>query len=56
MAKRTADNCFMHKRATKEEIGQCETGDGKCVGYAGADGDEPCDTCKECNLNTAYEE
>jgi len=56
MAKRAADNCFLHKKAKKEGIGQCETYNGKCVGYAGADGDEPCDTCKECNINTAYEE
>ena len=30
--------------------------DGKCEGYCNADRDEPCDECKRCKLNTAYEE
>ena len=56
MAKRTIENCSMHKRAKKEEIGQCETDNGKCIGYAGADGDEPHITCQECKLNVCYED
>lgn len=31
--------------------------DGKCDGYQKSEGDdEPCETCKECKLNTFYED
>lgn len=40
-------------------IGSPGIEDGKCVGYAnrgpGDDGDEPCEKCKSCSINTTYE-
>ncbi len=53
MAKRTPDNCGIIKR-----IGEPgRDGNGKCMGFGRADGDdEPCEPCKKCKYCTSYEE
>lgn len=55
LAKRTIENCSLIAEGVKKGIGEPGTQDNKCIGYAGADEDEPCTTCKECNLNIYYE-
>lgn len=38
-------------------LGKPRQQDGKCDGYQKSEGDdEPCETCKECKLNTFYED
>lgn len=54
MSKRTIYNCSIIKKAVKNGIGECGSENGKCIGYAGEDGDEPCNACKECKLNAMY--
>ena len=53
---RTPKNCSLIKRAVKLGEGECGSENGKCIGYAGADADEPCETCKYCKFNVWYEE
>ena len=51
--KRTLDNCSLIKkiRIIPRQY------DGKCEGFSRSeDDDEPCEKCKECKLNTFYEE
>lgn len=51
MSKRTPDNCSLIKRH-----GEPERSDGKCIGFAVSEiNDEPCEDCKKCKYNTAYE-
>ena len=58
---RTYENCSLRKICINSGIGDCGTdiNTGKCEGYASVgangDGDEPCDICKGCKLNTNYE-
>lgn len=52
MAKRTPDNCGIIKKYGKPG----KDGDGKCMGFGRAEGDdEPCDPCKKCKYCTSYE-
>ena len=51
MAKRTMENCNLIK-----EHGKPETDGGKCIGMGTEKGDEPCEICKRCNLNSTYGE
>ena len=57
MSKRTVENCVLVKKAIRLEIGEPEIqADGRCLGYAAEkEGDEPCEICKECKLNTSYD-
>lgn len=57
MAKRTIENCTLIKRGVHRlGLGEPETRNGKCLGYGrGENDDEPCEKCKVCTLNTAYE-
>ena len=55
MTKRTIQNCRLVKKAVRIGIGSPEIEGDMCLGYAGDCGDEPCDTCKKCKLNTTYE-
>lgn len=50
--KRTLDNCSL----IKEMGSKPRQYDGRCEGFGGSDGDEPCQKCKECKLNVWYEE
>ena len=52
---RTLEHCGL---ITKMEdiLGKPKQYDGKCEGYCSADRDEPCERCRECKLNTSYEE
>lgn len=51
MSKRNLDNCNLIKK-----FGKPKQYGGKCEGYCGADRDEPIEQCRECKLNTMYEE
>lgn len=51
MAVRTIENCNLIKKYGRPNIY-----DGKCEGYGGEDADEPCEVCKECKLNTCYQD
>ena len=44
--KRTLTNCSLVKK-----IGKPVQYDGKCEGFAGPDGDEPCRQCQSCELH-----
>jgi len=49
--KRTLYNCFLIKK-----FGKPTQIDGKCQGFARSEyDDEPCERCKECELNEHYE-
>lgn len=51
MAKRTPDNCKLIK-----QHGESGRSGGKCIGFAESKiSDEPCEACKKCKFNTAYE-
>jgi hypothetical protein len=51
--KRTLDNCRLIKRHGKPEQ---DRENGICLGFGrGENDDEPCDTCKECKLNSTYD-
>jgi hypothetical protein len=54
IAKRTIENCRLVKKAIRQGVGEPKMIDGKCEGYAG-NTDEPCETCKNCNINSFYE-
>lgn len=60
MAKRTIENCSLVAKAVRIGLGTPQAEGDKCMGYAhGSDddeNDEPCKICRECKLNTAYEE
>ena len=53
--KRTLDNCGLIRKMGDKDNPPRQY-DGKCEGYCTSDSDEPCDICKECKLNTAYED
>lgn len=54
--KRTLDHCRMITKY-QDLLGRPRQQDGKCDGYQKSeDDDEPCETCKECKLNSFYEE
>ena len=55
MSRRTIENCCMHKKAIKVEIGKCETKNGLCLGYSNSS-EEPHEVCQECKLNIYYKE
>ena len=57
MAKRTVENCSLMKKQRRYGYGTPEIEfDGKCLGYSvSSTDDEPCETCKNCKLNSAYE-
>jgi len=48
---RTLKNCTMIKMH-----GEPLQEDGKCLGFAKANDDEPCEICKRCKLNSWHEE
>lgn len=51
---RTIENCSLIKRMGGAKPVRYN---GKCIGFATSDeDDEPCDLCKDCNLNECYEE
>ena len=52
---RTIDNCFLIRRCVKNGVGVPDTQDDKCIGYEDSTG-ELHETCKECRVNTCYEE
>lgn len=54
MTKKTIENCSLVKKAINVGNGGPEIQDGKCMGYSSND-DEPCENCKNCSLNTMYE-
>lgn len=56
MTKRIINNCVMIKAGIKKGLGAPNNENGKCVGYASFDGDEPCLVCKACEFNTTFEE
>lgn len=56
MPKRTIENCSLIRKAKRKGLGLPERCGNKCVGYAGADGDEPHVICQECKLNFYYAE
>lgn len=52
MAKITLENCSLIR-----EYGKPIQLDGKCEGFGTSkNDDEPCEICKECNLNVYYED
>lgn len=51
---RTLRNCALIKNMVQKGIGEPEQRNGRCLGYAG-NTDEPCETCKECNLQESNE-
>lgn len=54
--RRTLDHCRMISKY-QDLLGKPQQRDGKCDGYQKSQGDdEPCETCKECKLNTFYED
>lgn len=54
--RRTLDHCRMISKY-QGMLGKPRQQDGKCEGYQKSKGDdEPCETCKECKLNTFYED
>ena len=55
MAKRTLKNCSVIKEGISLGIGTPKQYDSLCEGYANKDGDEPCEICRMCKLNTTYE-
>ena len=55
IAKRTLENCSLIRKFICT-LGKPNQYDGKCEGYAGKDEDEPITKCKECKLNTTYED
>jgi hypothetical protein len=59
VSRRTIENCSVVKKAVRTGLGEPENQNGRCLGYAGSygpDDDEPCEECKACKLNTAFEE
>jgi len=56
LTKRTIENCAVIKNAVKRGLGEPEIQLGKCLGYSNGYDDEPCEKCKDCKLNTAYED
>lgn len=52
---RTIENCALIKRMIRRGEGEPERQDDRCLGYAG-NTDEPCEICKECKLNTSYDD
>ncbi len=54
--KRTYENCSLNKKMAHNGVGYAEKIGDECLGFARSEhDDEPCDTCKVCNLNSAYE-
>lgn len=51
---RTLDNCSLIAKGVRKGLGEPGVQNGKCIGCAGTDGDEPCTTCQGCNLNIYY--
>lgn len=52
---RTIENCFLIKRCIDNGVGEPDMQKEKCMGYENSSG-EPCEICKECKLNTCYED
>lgn len=57
--KRTLDNCTLIKECVKKGIGEPKQyyNIERCEGYARSEyDDEPCEKCKKCKYNIAFEE